>query len=349
MMVSPSACRKNGEEWCASHPVGTGPFEFVSWDKGVRTVYKKFTGYWQKGKPYLDGVEWIPVADSLTRFLSFKKGELDFVEMLSPKDLASLERDGYPVIKAKMGSGVYNLIPDSANPRSPFADVRVRQATQYAIDTQALAQVVLYGQVEPANQYIFKGHWGYNTSVTGYPYNPAKARKLLTDAGYPSGFKTKLLYRTNPQDDLIYTAVQGYLKAVGIDVELDPAQTGRYNQVFSQAGKWEGLIVGGWNTNPDVAAALAMRYAGGGKYFSQMLVPDDYAKAVRDAITAKTFAAKQKAVKDAMKLIVDKHCLQIQLYCPSGFATYQASLHDHGFYATPNTASWTPEDAWLAK
>ena len=92
-------------------------------------------------------------------------------------------------------------VPDSANPKSPFADLRVRQAAQYAIDTEAIAKTIFYGEVEPANQWIYKGHWGYNPSVVGYPYNPAKAKQLLAEAGYPNGFKTKLLYRTSPESD----------------------------------------------------------------------------------------------------------------------------------------------------
>ena len=65
------------EEWgrlVCNNPVGTGPFQFVSWEKGVKTVYKKFPDYWQKGKPYLDGIEWIPMQDPMTRLLSLKKG-----------------------------------------------------------------------------------------------------------------------------------------------------------------------------------------------------------------------------------------------------------------------------------
>ena len=237
MIISPTAYKKNGEEWCAKHPVGTGPFQFVSWEKDVRTTYKKFPGYWQKGKPYLDRVEWTPISDTLTRQLSFRRGEQDLMLSVPQKDVAAIEKDGYTIARQRVGSGAVSLIPDSANPKSPWADLRVRQAAQYAIDGAALVKSVYYGEGEVTNQWIYKASWAYNPSVVGYPYNPAKARQLLASAGYPNGFKTKLLYRTNPQDDQLFTAVQGFLQAVGIQAELDPAQTARYNQISSQGAK----------------------------------------------------------------------------------------------------------------
>ncbi len=231
MIVSPTAFRKNGEQWAASHPVGTGPFEFVSWEKDVRTIYRKFPGYWQKGKPYLDRVEWIPMPDPLTRQMSLRKGELDLALTIGPKDVAGLVKEGFVVVRGKTGSGAATLVPDSANPASPWANLKVRQAAQHAVDTAAIVQAVFYGEAEPANQWIYRGHWGYNPSVAGYPYNPAKAKQLLTEAGYPNGFKTKLIYRTTPQEDQFFTAVQGYLRAVGIDAELEPVQNARWNQL----------------------------------------------------------------------------------------------------------------------
>ena len=348
MVISPTAYKQNGEQWCANHPVGTGPFRFVSWEKDVRTIYKKFDSYWQKGKPYLDGIEWIPIQDTLTRQLSLKKGELDLALGLAPKDLVGLEKEGYVVNRVRVGSGAYALIPDSANPKSPFADVRVRQSAQYAIDNETLVKAILYGEAEPANQYVYKGHWGYNPSVVGYPYNPAKARELLAEAGYPNGFKTKLLYRSNPQEDQLFTAIQGYLKAVGIDAELDPAQMGRFDQMAIQGGKWEGLIQNNLLPYPDVAAALATRYSGG-KSFSMMLIPDEYGKAIKNAIAAPDFETKQKWTQEAMKLMIDKYCLQIVFYCRSDSAVSKTSVHNHGFLGTPNAGWWTPEDAWIER
>ena len=80
-----------------------------------------------------------------------------------------------------------------------------------------------------------------------------------------------------------------------------------------------------------------------------MLVPDDYLKAIQNAITAPDFEIKQKWIQEVMKLMIDKYCLQIVLFCPSDFAVSQTRLHNHGFYETPNTAWWTPEEAWLAR
>ena len=347
MMISPTAYKKNGEEWCAKNPVGTGPFQFVSWEKDVRTVYKKFDGYWQKGKPYLDRIEYIPIGDLLTRQFSFMKGELDLVLTVAAKDVAAFEKDGYVMSRSRIGSGATALVPDSANPKSPFANIKVRQALQYAIDSETIAKTIYFGQVEPTNQWIYKGHWGYNPSVIGYPYNPTKAKQLLAEAGYPNGFKTKLLYRTTPEWDKTFIAVQGFLKAVGIDAELDPSQVGRYDQIVLQGGKWEGLICNSVSPFPDVAAGLNMMYSGGGKYFSQMLAPDDYVRAIKNGVTAPDFETKQKWTQEAMKLMIDKYCLQIAIFSRSDLGVSRSSLHNHGFCGTPNTTFWTPEDTWL--
>jgi peptide/nickel transport system substrate-binding protein len=349
MMISPTAFKKNGEEWAGSHPVGTGPFQFVSWEKDTKTVYRKFPGYWQKGKPYVDAIEWYPITDALTRQFSLRKGEMDLLVMMPGKDLSTLEKDSFAVNRRTVGSGVTTLVFDSANPKSPFANVKVRQAAQYAVDAGTIVKTILLNEAQVPNQWIYKGHWGYNPSVVGYPYDPVKAKKLLAEAGYPSGFKTKILYRTNPEDDQIYTAVQGYLKAVGIEAELDPSATGRYDQVAMQGGAWEGLIVNATSSNPDVVAYLAQRYAGGGKFFSQMLIPADYAAAIKNAISAPDFKTKQKWTKDAMKLMADKYCLQLMIFKRYNAAVSQKYVHSHGFYETPNEASWTPEDVWMDK
>jgi peptide/nickel transport system substrate-binding protein len=348
MMISPTACRKAGDQVCANQPVGTGPFQFVSWEKDKLTVYKKFPGYWQKGKPYLDGIEWTPIEDPLSRELSFRKGEFQVSLTVAPNVVAGLEKDGFVVNRNRL-PGAMTLVPDSANPNSPFAKLKVRQAIQYAIDPENIVKNIYFNEAVAVNQWIYKGHWGYNPNVAGYPYNPAKAKQLLTEAGYPNGFKTKITFRTNPTQDQVFAAVQGYLKAVGIEAELEPLMIGRYDEIVWKGGKWEGLMMNAVPPNPDLVAILAINYAGRGKEFAQMAVPEDYAKAIQNAINAQDFKAKQKWTREAMKLMIDKYALQTTLLCRMDFAVSTKKVHNHGNNTTPNNGFWTPEETWMEK
>jgi ABC-type transport system substrate-binding protein len=348
LMISPTSCKKNGVEWAASNPTGTGPFQFVSWEKGIRITYQKFPGYWIKGKPYVDRVEFIIVDDTNTQEMSFKAGEAELIETMFPVDLPDLEKRGYNIVRGRPGSGAYGMVPDSANPASPFSKVKVRQAAQYAIDTNAIIKGVFQGENEAANQYVSKTHWGYNKNVTGYPYNPAKAKKLLAEAGYPDGFKTTMYISNVAMVNKPFIAAQQFLKDVGIDAQIELVTRQRQDEM-TYNGKWQqGLVPSSISPSPDVVVPLSQKFAGGGPW-GQMALPDDYLKAIQKALTAPTEQAKQKSIQEIMKLMVDKYALMIFMWCPSEFAISQKYVHNHGYMETPNTALWTPEEVWLDK
>ncbi len=348
LMISPAACKKNGAEWAANNPVGTGPFQFVSWEKGIRISYKKFPGYWIKGKPYLDKIEFVIVDDTNTQEMSFKAGEAELIDTMFPVDLPDLEKRGYNIVRGRPGSGAYGMVPDSANPTSPFSKLKVRQAAQHAIDTDAIIKGVFQGENEAANQYVSKTHWGYNKNVAGYPYNPAKAKKLLAEAGYPNGFKTTIYASNVAMVNKPFIAAQQFLKEVGIDAQIELVTRQRQDEM-TYAGKWQqGLVPGSISPSPDVVIPLSQKFAGGGSW-GQMALPEDYLKALKNALTAPTEESKQKYVQEIMKLMVDKHALMIFMWCPSEFVISQPYVHNHGFMATPNTALWTPEEVWLDK
>ena len=350
MIISPTAFKKNGEQWAATHPVGTGPFQFVSWQKDVRVVYNKFPGYWQAGKPYLDGVEFQVMPDPMTREFALRKGEADLsMGPAPPKSIAGLQKDGFLVESLRPGSGSTCLVPTSADPKSPWSDLRVRQAVAYAIDNTAIVKTIFLDQYEVANQWVPKGHWGYNPAVVGYSYNPAKAKKLLAEAGYAAGFKGKITYRGTSEYDQTFTAVQGFLKEVGIDITLEPlATTAALQQIAFEGGRWDGLLISGANTNPDAAAQLASRYSGGGKNYSLMTVPEDYLEAVQNGVSAPNFKSKQKWVQQADKLMIDKYALVIPIFSISDYAVSKPTVHDHGIAVTQSHL-WTPENAWIER
>jgi ABC-type transport system substrate-binding protein len=351
MMISPAAFKKNGEEWCANNPVGTGPFRFVSWEKDLKITYKKFDGYWQKGKPYLDGIEVHYIADKTVAGLGFRKGETHL--LLEPlfEDLTSYKKEGYVVNSTIrcFSSPLGAVIPDAANPKSPFADLRVRQATQHAIDNKAVVDAVLYGHGEPATQWVYKGHPAYNPEIAGYPYNPPKAKQLLAEAGYPNGFKTKYTYFTGGNFQDFAVALAGQLRNVGIEVELVPMPMARVLPIMFNGGTWEGLIYAGPPPWPDFAAGLRDRFAGDGRNFSLMLAPDDYKQAIKNAVTAPDSESKDKWTQTALKLMTDKYCLSIYCYFRDTSVVYQKYVHHPGNYTVPSLSLWTPEDTWMEK
>ncbi len=135
-MISPTAWQKAGatdqerDDWVTKNPVGTGPFQFVRWQRDVKQVYKKFDGYWQKGKPYLDGIEWNLIKDPVVLEASFRAKEQDILYLLTPIIARGLKASGFNITELKTGLGLLMLgiMPNSAMPDSPFANLKARQA-----------------------------------------------------------------------------------------------------------------------------------------------------------------------------------------------------------------------------
>src|SRR5690606_38220236 len=126
---------------------------------------------------------------------------------------------------------------DSANPDSPFSNINVRRALSYAANDEEIAQVIEHGLYPAVNQIAPPDAWYHSPDVVGYPFNPDKAKQLLTEAGYPNGFKTTLSFRSSTRDMDVYTAVQSYLAEIGITAELDAADSARFLQITMEGWK----------------------------------------------------------------------------------------------------------------
>ena len=157
-----------------------------------------------------------------------------------------LEEMGF---KVNWGTGMLMaLLPNSSDPDSPYADRRIREAIEYAINRPALAKMVGYGKYEPLTQLAGTKFPGYVPDFDPRPYNVAKAKKLLAEAGYPDGFSTEII--ANEQNRDLAAALQSYLGEVGIKVDLDIADTARYTaSVFADG--WNDLALAASGINPD--------------------------------------------------------------------------------------------------
>ena len=240
---------------------------------------------------------------------------------------------------------------DSGHPDSIFADIRVRRAIAHAIDNEAIAKAVGHGYYEPVNQFALSTSSMYNPEAVGYPYNPQKAKELLAEAGYPNGFETKITFRTGSEMTDLFTAVQGYLGEVGIEVKLNAADRGLFRQTISE----------GWNNH---LVAFTITQGRGLDPVSQMLshlsstaftydpesvyIPAEY-QAQLDKMVAEHDPKQVLAqFHDLMKILIDDYCMAIPVIAPYNFTARSTEvgafdMHEYGM------AEWRPEEAWLKK
>ncbi len=192
---------------------------FVSFENAVKMEMTKNEAYWQEGKPYLDAVEVLFVADTMTQSAMLQAGEADCIGNQGLNKSAKDLQDAGFVIETSLPE-CWAIQPDAGNADSPYKDQKVREAVEYAIDRQALADAFGYGFWEAVNQIPGPDASIYNSNPPLVRnYDPEKAKQLLAEAGYPDGFKTTLLMLQFANQDQV-VAVQAMLAEVGIDAEL---------------------------------------------------------------------------------------------------------------------------------
>jgi ABC-type transport system substrate-binding protein/uncharacterized membrane protein YfcA len=349
-IVSPACIQAYDEQWLNNNlAAGTGPFKFVSYQKDVNIKYVRFDGYWQKGKPYLDALETTIITDETAALTAFKAGQAQTIGY-TPNIAADLQKEGKYIITGAP-SGAFGLAGDSANPGSPFADIRVRQAVAYAIDNEAVAKTAGYGFLQASNQPAIPGSWAFNKDVVGYPYNPQKAKQLLTAAGYPSGFKTRLIYNSislSTPVSIAFPLIQTYLKAIGIDAELQGVSPDLFQKTCT--GGWNNALIqcnitGGMDNDPGKALRDALSVKSGN--FVSILHPADYEAMLADSIAQPDFEKRKILTQSAIKMIVDGYCLQNTIFINRPMRASYPAVHDMR-RSEVWFNQWTPEDAWIS-
>lgn len=224
VMISPTALKKYGKE-IAFHPVGTGPFEFVEWKQTDYLKGKKFAGYWKTGYPKIDTITWKPVVDNNTRSAVMQTGEADFAFSIPFEQAAVLKAS--PKVDLIDSPSIIQRYLSFNTMVKPFNDPKVRQAINYAINKEALTKVAFAGHAIPAEGVVPKGV-DYAEKLGPWPYDPAKARELLKEAGYPNGFETTLWSAYNHTTaQKVIQFVQQQLQQVGIKAQVQALEAGQ--------------------------------------------------------------------------------------------------------------------------
>ncbi len=242
---------------------GTGPYKFVSWQPKGDLVLARNDNFWGAKEPWARHVR-KEIPNDAARVAQLKAGQLDLISRVPASDIDALKRD--PKINVQTIDTVYvfNVELDmrdkalnvtakdgSALEKNPFQDLRVREAIDLAIDRKALAEVAMEGLGKPASQMVTPSIFGFNKALGERKYDPAAARKLLADAGYPNGFRLQFSFTQDrlPGDRQVGTSIAQMLAAVGIDAQANaqpaavffPARTrGDYSMSMSGWGTLTG-------------------------------------------------------------------------------------------------------------
>ncbi len=341
VIISPTAFKKNGLEASRFHPVGTGPFEFVSYERDLAVKYKKFKDYWDKGKPYLDAIEIRIMRDPQTMKAALLAGEIDVFGENGGELVAEMKAKGFQDISAE--NGIVMLMPDSANPDSPLANKMVREAVSTAIDREAIAKARGFGTWGPALQPAYAEQAAYLKNYQGQKYDPAKAKQLLAKAGYPNGFKTKLIPMPTVVDRDAAVAIQRFLADVGIEAEVEMPEMSRFRQY--QTKGWRGFIIQPWGFFASYNHLIGFYFYGAEGFVSMKRPPEFDGLFKESTATATPDVKKMQKIE---RLLCDDLTL-IPTYTHTRNYVARPNVHDTGHMQWASWPWWTPATAWLSK
>lgn len=213
-----------------THPIGSGPYEFVEWIPGERVVYRKFADYWDQDQlaQWPDEIITVPIPETQTRIANLQSGQIDVATSIPPEFAEQIEADPNLQLLGQEVSASYLCLIMSQE-RPPFNDNKLlRQAIAYAIDKETINNNVFFGSGEPGCSLIPPTHWAY-TELDCPTYDPERARELLAESGFDTS--TPITFRTFTDRGFgvpVAEIIQSNLRDIGLNVEIEPLEWAFY-------------------------------------------------------------------------------------------------------------------------
>ena len=360
--VSPTAAEALGPVEFGRAPVGTGPFKFAGWEQQVSITMERNPDYnWpialytHEGPAYIDAltVQFIPEAGTLTG--SVESGQLTIADGIPPQDIEQFQSDSDFQVLLPSIPGSPQILPLNAA-KFPTDDLAVRQAINYAVDTETIVDTLFFGTLKPAKGPLAASTWSYNPAVEPYfPYDPDKASQLLADAGWTSGSggvlekdgqPLELEYiTTSGQAGDVAELAQAYLSQVGFKVNLQILEYAATAELMLQ-GAHHIARIGYTGTDPIALSTLYHSRNIPGTNFNRTMKPDPTLDQMLDDAAAETNRdTRQQMYYDIQVYIMDQ-ALIIPLWDQAIF--WGASANLKGLH--PMSLGQIPfYDAWLAE
>jgi peptide/nickel transport system substrate-binding protein len=273
-VIPKHAFEEMGVDALGREPIGTGPFRFVSWTIGEQVVLEAYADHWREGVPKVGGAVFRIIPDEFGRFAALRAGEVDIVQNLPASRIDQVEAD--PNLSVVSVWGQRNMwiglmiVP-------PLDDVRVRQALNYAVDKQAIIDSIFDGEAGAVAPGGFGAlAFGYHDDIEPYPYDPARARELLAEAGYPNGLELEFRCSSDryASDREVCQAIQAYLAAVGVRTDVQFTEWAVYSQLRADRSMEGIYFLGYGNSLFDADFPLRLCCWSGGRSETRFNTPE---------------------------------------------------------------------------
>jgi peptide/nickel transport system substrate-binding protein len=282
-----------GDDGFRKHPIGAGPYKFVSHKPGIEVVVEAYTGYWRH-VPYVKRFVMKSVPEGTSRVAMLKNGEADIAYALDGEDALNVRRDSrLQLVPSKHASIYWIEFAEQWDPKSPWHDKRLRLAVNHALDRKAINEVSCLGYCPPAGVIVPRVmEFALQAPVT--PYDPQKAKQLLAEAGYPNGIDAGD-FTPNPPFFTTAEATTNYLGAVGIRTKMRQMERAAFLSAWREK-KLRGLFMAAVGNSGNAASRVeAFMYSKGSSSYGGYPDLDDlFLQQARERDTAKREAMLHK-------------------------------------------------------
>lgn len=322
-----------GEEKFGTSPIGTGPYTLAKWTKGVDVTLKANPGYWGD-KPKISDVTFKVVPDASAQVAAIQSGQIGFMYDVPVGSLDSIKKDSALTVADRPSNRLYSLTLSSVSD-TPLKDPAVRRALQYGIDVPSIIKNQLGGLGTPLQGQILAPYYvGFDDTIKATPFDPAKAKQLLAEAGYPDGFSVTFKYPSGryAQDREVGQAIASQLAAIGVKTNQEVLESGTFlSQLLDK--KLNDMYFGGSLTAPD-AHMMYEQYIEGAPYTYYANNPD-VNKLVAEEATTVDQAKRKEIISQISKIFVENPPF-VPLY--QGTDLYAMSKNITGF--TPRASQF---------
>lgn len=320
--------------------IGTGPYKFDEWVEGEYCRLKKVEDYWGNDLPADDPlragvaetIEFRPYIEASARVIALQTGEIDVCVNPPINELEYLEKDKNITVYEQTGTRLFYFGFNTQ--KAPWDNEKLRQAVACAIDRNAVLDVAVYGKGTLQKTILNRGLWGFYDDMEGFPYDVARAKKLMEEAGFkPGEIKTTLTYATGTPYEQIATVIQSNLAEIGIEVTLNPMETATLKSTCMDGG--HELFLWRWNEDSKVDFVYRdLFYTGSGSNYHHY--SDAKVDELVDLVATEKDPDKRLADAKELQEYLVNACPQVPLYIANLVIAYQKDLQGTYFYGGGN-------------